>query len=197
MEVLKMIKHFITSTFFVSSLALASDGFVRASNGQVVKNGAGTCWTSASSTIGAVPVECGGKVEAKSAPVAAVETVVVKQTFGSSKAQLKAQKQGEIEQIANKAKANLADKPIVVRGYADRRGGEAFNNNLSLQRAENVKSLLVKSGIPANRVVIEARGNSESVNSKDCIQGSLRQQLQCLEKDRRVEVELPLKKKTL
>lgn len=51
-----------------------------------------------------------------------------------------------------------------VVGYADEIGNSAFNQTLSKKRAENVKQILVDSGINASRLNITGNGEDASVN---------------------------------
>lgn len=52
---------------------------------------------------------------------------------------------------------------IVVIGHTDRVGTEAYNDGLSLQRAQRVRAELVKLGIPASRIQAAGRGEREPV----------------------------------
>jgi outer membrane protein OmpA-like peptidoglycan-associated protein len=59
--------------------------------------------------------------------------------------------------------ASLAANPeIRVRldGYADERGDETYNQALSVRRVEYVRNTLVAAGIPAERIVVNAHGES-------------------------------------
>jgi OOP family OmpA-OmpF porin len=51
-----------------------------------------------------------------------------------------------------------------VIGYADEIGSSAFNDNLSNERATNVKQILVDAGISASRLNVVANGEDKSVN---------------------------------
>jgi outer membrane protein OmpA-like peptidoglycan-associated protein len=59
--------------------------------------------------------------------------------------------------------------PVVMftTGYTDRSGDEFANLLLSARRAEAVKRGLVARGIPADRLLIQALGESELANSSD------------------------------
>lgn len=59
-------------------------------------------------------------------------------------------------------KANPGAKADVI-GYADEIGNTGYNQNLSRKRAENVKNILVKSGIEASRLNIIGNGVDNSV----------------------------------
>jgi outer membrane protein OmpA-like peptidoglycan-associated protein len=56
--------------------------------------------------------------------------------------------------------ASLPQAQVCVAGYADPRGSEAYNNELSLRRAMNVAAVLTSAGVPRERIVIEAHGKS-------------------------------------
>jgi outer membrane protein OmpA-like peptidoglycan-associated protein len=56
--------------------------------------------------------------------------------------------------------ASLPQAQVCVAGYADARGSEAYNNELSLHRAMNVAAVLTSAGVPRERIVIEAHGKS-------------------------------------
>ncbi len=59
--------------------------------------------------------------------------------------------------------------PVVMYaiGYSDARGGEFSNIVLSAKRARAVKVGLMARGIPADRVLIQAFGESEPANASD------------------------------
>jgi len=50
--------------------------------------------------------------------------------------------------------------PVAVVGHASRTGSEAHNRDLSLQRAEAVRDVLFNQGVPAERMVVMAYGES-------------------------------------
>jgi len=54
--------------------------------------------------------------------------------------------------------AGLKDGRVRVSGYADSRGDDALNLNLSQERAEMVARELEKAGVPKDRMIIEAMG---------------------------------------
>jgi outer membrane protein OmpA-like peptidoglycan-associated protein len=56
--------------------------------------------------------------------------------------------------------ASLPQAQVCVAGYADPRGSEAYNDELSLRRAMNVAAVLTSAGVPRERIVIEAHGKS-------------------------------------
>ncbi len=57
-------------------------------------------------------------------------------------------------------------KSVDIIGYADEIGSSAYNDKLSNERAENIKSILVKAGIEASRLNIVGNGIDNSVDKK-------------------------------
>jgi outer membrane protein OmpA-like peptidoglycan-associated protein len=63
------------------------------------------------------------------------------------------------------ASIKAEDMPRVtvrVAGFADPRGSDAYNQALSLRRAQAVAAALGNAGVPASRLIVEARGSSGS-----------------------------------
>ncbi len=52
----------------------------------------------------------------------------------------------------------LSGDPVVIMGYADERGTEAYNRKLGLERANAVKEDLVKAGVSASRIETYSKG---------------------------------------
>lgn len=73
---------------------------------------------------------------------------------------LDAEDQAQLDEIIAAVKANGGGK-IVVRGHADRSGGDGYNMSLSERRAETVAQALIDAGIPADAVRTMGRGESD------------------------------------
>ncbi|REE01714.1 PorP/SprF family type IX secretion system membrane protein [Marinoscillum furvescens] len=56
---------------------------------------------------------------------------------------------------------------VVIIGHTDSSGSEAFNDQLSLDRAERVKTHLVSKGINAGRIRVEGKGESQPLVNND------------------------------
>lgn len=56
--------------------------------------------------------------------------------------------------------AAMPDLRIAVDGYADERGDDAYNRDLSVRRAEYVRDLLTANGVPVERIQVSAHGES-------------------------------------
>jgi OOP family OmpA-OmpF porin len=75
-------------------------------------------------------------------------------------------------------------------GHADRLGSDAYNQILSEERAEAVKTYLVGQGIELGRVQAEGRGASQPVTKPgECAGGKSVKVIACLQPDRRVGIE--------
>lgn len=66
----------------------------------------------------------------------------------------------ELEKILAELRERGAPDVVVI-GHTDRVGNEEFNDRLSLQRAERVRSELIKLGIPESRIQTAGRGERE------------------------------------
>ncbi|TDI79606.1 MAG: VWA domain-containing protein [Betaproteobacteria bacterium] len=81
---------------------------------------------------------------------------------------------------------------IVVVGYTDRIGSEDYNKQLSVRRANAVKSYLVSKGIDANDVFVDGKGEANPITGTTCIGKGMQTKalIACLQPDRRVEIEI-------
>ncbi len=82
---------------------------------------------------------------------------------------------------------------IQVIGHTDRLGTPAYNDKLSMRRAEAVQNYLIQvGGVPANKVSAKGVGSSQPDTSPDECKGQKAGQalITCLRVDRRVEVEV-------
>lgn len=57
---------------------------------------------------------------------------------------------------------SLPEASVRVAGYADPRGSDAYNQELSLRRAQSVAAVLSAAGVPEERILIEAHGRGEA-----------------------------------
>jgi outer membrane protein OmpA-like peptidoglycan-associated protein len=58
--------------------------------------------------------------------------------------------------------ASMPDMKVRVAGYADPRGSEEYNNELSRRRAEAVAAVLAQAGVSKEHMIVEGHGKSES-----------------------------------
>jgi hypothetical protein len=71
---------------------------------------------------------------------------------------------------------------IIAVGHTDSVGSDAYNQKLSVRRAEAVKAYLVSKGIEKNRVYTEGKGEKQPVADNKTAEGRA--------KNRRVEIEV-------
>lgn len=60
---------------------------------------------------------------------------------------------------------------VIAIGHTDNVGTDAYNQKLSVKRADSVRNWLVEHGIPRDRIVAEGRGESDPVASNDTADG--------------------------
>jgi len=104
---------------------------------------------------------------------------------GSSLADLMPEGRRKLDALAADIKATDAVKVI---GHTDRLGSQAYNHALSLARANTVRSYLAQAGVPAQRIQVEGRGESEP--KVQCAQARRADLIVCLAPNRRVEIEV-------
>lgn len=92
---------------------------------------------------------------------------------------LSADSKGNLNNLAQ----SLIDYPnteVIIAGHTDSSGPEDYNQKLSEQRADAAATILVKQGVPANRISIVGHGELEPKASNDTAFGR--------QENRRVEV---------
>jgi OOP family OmpA-OmpF porin len=117
----------------------------------------------------------------KPKPVAEKVTFAADVLFDFDKAVIKPEGKSKLDDISNKAKGvNL--EVVIAIGHADSIGSDAYNQRLSVRRAESVKAYLVSKGIEGNRVYTEGKGEKQPVAENKTADGRA--------KNRRVEIEV-------
>ncbi|WP_310625163.1 outer membrane protein OmpA [Limnohabitans sp.] len=185
---------------FVATAALATAAMAqnvdnwRNASGDVWKNSTGLCWRDASWTPATAAAGCDSAVAAPAtaaapvavpaaAPVAAASkvTYAADAFFDFDKSVLKPAGKAKLDDLVSKVKGiNL--EVIIAVGHTDSIGADAYNQKLSVRRAEAVKAYLVSKGIEKNRVYTEGKGEKQPVASNKTAEGRA--------KNRRVEIEV-------
>ena len=68
----------------------------------------------------------------------------------------------------------FSNEDVVITGYTDHRGSDAYNNKLSLRRAEAVKKYLVEQGINASRMTTSGEGKDPKTTGSESLTISAR-----------------------
>ena len=112
--------------------------------------------------------------------------------FNFNKATLKPEGQQALDQMYSQL-SNLdpKDGSVVVLGFTDRIGSDAYNQGLSEKRAQSVVDYLISKGIPSDKISARGMGESNPVTGNTCDNVKARPALiDCLAPDRRVEIEV-------
>jgi OmpA-OmpF porin, OOP family len=176
---------------FVATAALATAAMAqnidnwRSASGDVWKSGTGECWRDASWTPATAAVGCGAAAPAAkaAAPVAAASkvTYAADAFFDFDKSVVKPAGKAKLDDLVSKVKGiNL--EVIIAVGHTDSIGSDAYNQKLSVRRAEAVKAYLVSKGIEKNRIYTEGKGEKQPVADNKTKEGRA--------KNRRVEIEV-------
>jgi len=178
-----------------------NSAYAQDSRGVIVTNPFGLCWHTGYWTPADSVPGCDGPLVKAEAPVAAPApapapapkpapapaptsekvTFAADTFFDFDKAVLKPDGKAKLDDLVSKLHGmNL--EVIIAVGHTDSIGTDAYNQKLSVRRAESVKGYLVSKGIEANRVYTEGKGEKQPVASNKTSAGRA--------KNRRVEIEV-------
>ena len=101
--------------------------------------------------------------------------------FDFDKAILKPAGKSSLDELSAKL-GDMNLEVIIAVGHTDSIGTDAYNQKLSIRRAESVKAYLQSKGIDANRVYTEGKGEKQPVTENNSSAGRA--------KNRRVEIEV-------
>jgi OOP family OmpA-OmpF porin len=114
-------------------------------------------------------------------PVAEKVTLAADVLFDFDKSVIKPDGKNKLDDLSQKIRAiNL--EVVIAIGHADWIGSDAYNQKLSVRRAESVKAYLVSKGVEPNRIYTEGKGEKQPVASNKTKEGRA--------KNRRVEIEV-------
>jgi OOP family OmpA-OmpF porin len=185
-------------------------GYAIDQRGYVAKSGTGLCWRTGYWTPAMAIEECDPDLVKKAAPAAAAPaaaapaapvaaapkpaaqkvTLAADALFDFNKADLRAEGKAKLDKLAADIKG-IKLEVIIAVGHADRFGTDAYNQKLSEKRAEAVKAYLVGKGVEPNRVYTEGKGKKQPITKADQCKGAKSKKVvDCLQPDRRVEIEV-------
>lgn len=119
------------------------------------------------------------------APVSEKVTFATDTFFAFDKAVLQPAGKTKLEDLVSKLQGTDIEV-VIATGHTDWTGSDAYNQKLSMRRAEAVKAFLVSKGLPAERVFAEGKGEKQPVASNKTKDGRAQ--------NRRVEVEVVSKR---
>lgn len=174
-----------------------TSAYVQDARGVVARDPFGLCWHSGYWTPADSVAGCDGELVKAAAPAAAPApapapaaapaptsekvTFAADAFFDFDKSVLKPDGKAKLDDLTSKLQGmNL--EVIIAVGHTDSIGTDAYNQKLSVRRAEAVKAYLVSKGIEANRVYTEGKGKKQPVASNKTAAGRA--------KNRRVEIEV-------
>jgi len=190
----------------ITQAQAANSVYVIDGRGEVATNSTGLCWRTGYWTPAAAATDPNGCkcdkdliakeiCEPKTAasmvkPMGDKVTVAADALFDFNKSNLRPEGKKKLDDvIAKTGKLNL--EVVVAVGHADRIGSAAYNQKLSEKRAAAVKAYMVSKGVPANRIYTEGKGSKQPVTKPGQCKGPKSAKvIQCLQPDRRVDIEI-------
>jgi len=184
----KLLQLMVVAGVAVSASAFAQqrsvDNWVN-STGTVWRNGTNElCWRNSSWTPATAAAGCDGAVAAQATPTKPVSSKVsltADALFDFDKSNIKPAAKASLDSLAEKIKT-LTLEVVIAVGHTDAIGTDAYNQKLSVRRANSVKKYLISKGIDANRIYVEGKGESQPVADNKTAEGRA--------KNRRVEIEV-------
>jgi OmpA-OmpF porin, OOP family len=103
---------------------------------------------------------------------------------------LRSEGKARLDNLAARLKSMSGVEAIKLTGHADRLGSDNYNQRLSERRAETVKNYLISKGVDSNLIQTSFRGESEPLTTQCSGNTRTKSLIECLQADRRVEVEV-------
>jgi len=179
----------------------------RATDGTVWKNGTNElCWRDTAWTPATAAKDCDGALKPVAqapaaapapapapavtpapapapivAPTSEKVTYAADAFFDFDKSVLKPEAKSKLDDLISKT-GGINLEVIIAVGHTDSIGTDAYNQKLSVRRAEAVKAYLVSKGLEKNRVYTEGKGKKQPVADNKTAEGRA--------KNRRVEIEV-------
>jgi len=198
----------VAGSAFAAGSTINSDNWRNGHGNLIWKNGTNElCWRDAGWTPATAAPGCDGALEAPKAaapapaaaapapapaakapaPAPAPAVAAQKVTYAADaffdfdKSVLKPEGRAKLDDLVSKIQGiNL--EVIIAVGHTDSVGSDAYNQKLSVRRAEAVKAYLISKGIERNRIYTEGKGEKQPVADNRTAEGRA--------KNRRVEVEV-------
>jgi outer membrane protein OmpA-like peptidoglycan-associated protein len=101
--------------------------------------------------------------------------------FKTGASDLAAMTSQRLERLAELV-ADMEDLIVHIEGHADARGDADFNAQLSAHRAATVRDILLRAGVPAGQIIVDAHGEDDAAAAVEDLDG--------MALDRRVQLTL-------
>jgi len=118
---------------------------------------------------------------APAAPVSEKVTYAADAFFDFDKDVLKPEGKAKLDDLVGKM-SGMNLEVIIAVGHTDEVGSDAYNQKLSVRRADAVKAYLASKGVEKNRIYTEGKGEKDPIASNKTAEGRA--------KNRRVEIEM-------
>ncbi|MDY2899817.1 MAG: OmpA family protein [Candidatus Aphodousia sp.] len=158
--------------------------YVTSSSKEIVKSGYDLCWRTGFWTPAlAEGTGCDGDVANSGKIVLAADTL-----FDLNSARVKPEGVKMLQELVARMSGLNVDV-VMATGYTDETGPADFNQALSERRAEAVKNIMVREGVPADKIQTEGKGPANPVVT--CTEGQSKAEfVACLAPNRRTVVEV-------
>ncbi|MBK0379752.1 OmpA family protein [Mucilaginibacter segetis] len=90
--------------------------------------------------------------------------------FDTDKADLKAAARTNLENLSTSL-INNPQTNILIVGHTDNTGSDAHNMDLSIRRAESVKSYIAANNVAASRLTVQGKGETEPIADNSTVEG--------------------------
>ncbi|MGZ3874628.1 MAG: OmpA family protein [Mucilaginibacter sp.] len=90
--------------------------------------------------------------------------------FDTDKSDVKADAQTNLQNLATSLQNN-PETNILIVGHTDNTGSDAHNMDLSIQRAQAVKSVIIGDNVSGSRLSIQGKGETEPIGDNNTVAG--------------------------